>query len=205
MMPDVGSGLKDLIMKYPVLSSALMGASTGAPLGAALSEEGVTGRGAVQGALLGAGAGALGGPVLHKFHSIMPGPEKTLALGALTSGALGGAVGQRHLSPWVMEHLKALAEAEAEDVVDRKRRRRGEPKEASVMDLKKEAEMEKEAVIRTSAFDFGMEAYLTDLGMEKEAFAKACGVEPESLAERTIECLSSQLEEVPSESPAEGE
>jgi len=202
----------ELIAKYPALSSALIGTAVGAPTGAAFSAEGAESRGALQGALLGAGLGAAGGPTAHLLRQLLPSPEKALAVGGVAGGGLGGILGQRNLSPWVMEHLKTLAEADAEEVAAKKLKRRSqlgvEPKitdgkEASDMSVKtkanqvitKEAEMEKEGELRTLSFEFGMNVFLREKGIDKTAFSKAAGLDnPRELAERTIEWMADQLQ-----------
>jgi hypothetical protein len=166
----------------------------------------------MQGALLGAGLGAAGGPTAKLLRQLMPSPERALAIGGAAGGGLGGLLGQRNLSPWVMEHLKTLAEAEAEEVAAKKSKRRSqlglEPKitdgkEASDMSVKtnakqaitKEAEMEKEGAARTLSFEFGMDVFLCEKGISKAAFSKAAGVDnPKELAERTIEWMADQLQ-----------
>jgi len=199
-MPTAAEKLTDFALKYPTLTAALTGAAAGAPVGAAFSEEGVEGRGAVQGALLGGSLGAVGGPAAKLLRSLVPSPQKALIVGGIGAGTLGGLLGQRKLSPWVMEHLKALADEEAKETMSRRvaKSEKPEDKEASVKmsqaTLEKQAEIEKEATDRTLAFEFGMDTFMKNAGVRKNDFAKAAGVEnPAELTDRTIAWVSDNL------------
>lgn len=189
--------LEELATKYPAVLGALIGAPTGAAVGGFSSDEGEEGRGAVGGALLGAGIGGVAGSMSNKANQIREILTPTMPGAVGIGGALGGVIGGRYakaqLAPWIKERLLAsglkdkppAAHKEASDMSQNTQN-----KEA----LEKAA-MDKEAADRVSAFDFGMEYFLSEHGIDKAAFAKKLEVEPNELAPATIAWLTKQLEE----------
>lgn len=142
------------MQRQPLAAATVLGAGIGAPAGALFSDVGEEGRGALQGALLGGAIGGIGGGVSHAMVSRLPSPEKALAVSALGGGIVGGAVGRRHLSPWMMEHLKSL---------------QGE-KEAFVTEQEKQAAA-KDATEKMEAFDFGVRTLCDDQKIPLEKVA----------------------------------
>jgi hypothetical protein len=56
----------------------------------------------------------------------------------------------------------------------------------------KQAELDKEADERISAFEFGMDLFFKDKGIEKKAFAEIVGITEEQVTEAGIACLEQQ-------------
>lgn len=144
------------MQRQPLAAATVLGAGIGAPAGALFSDVGEEGRGAVQGALLGGAIGGIGGGASHAMVSRLPSPEKALAVSALGGGIVGGAVGRRHLSPWMMEHLKSL---------------QGE-KEAFVTEQEKQAAAQDTAE-KMDAFDFGVRTFAEEQKIPLEKVAAA--------------------------------
>lgn len=61
------------------------------------------------------------------------------------------------------------------------------------MDQTKQAELNKEAEERISAFEFGMDLFFKDKGIEKKAFAEIAGITEEQITEAGIACLDQQM------------
>jgi hypothetical protein len=59
-------------------------------------------------------------------------------------------------------------------------------------DQTKQAELNKEAEERISAFEFGMDLFFKDKGIEKKAFAEIVGITEEQVTEAGIACLEQQ-------------
>lgn len=172
------------MQRQPLASSALLGAGIGAPAGALFSDVGEEGRGALQGGLLGATLGGIGGGASHSLVSALPTPEKALTISALGGGVLGGAMGRRHLSPWMMEHLKSL---------------QGQ-KEASVTEQEKQAAA-KTTAEKMEAFEVGMRDSVADAGLTMEKVAAVASspergfgvpISAEKLPEATLTWATSQ-------------
>jgi len=53
----------------------------------------------------------------------------------------------------------------------------------------KQAELDKEAEERINAFEFGMDLFFADKGIEKKAFAEIVGITEEQVTEAGIACL----------------
>ena len=53
----------------------------------------------------------------------------------------------------------------------------------------KQAELQKEAEERIAAFEFGMELFFHDKGIEKKALAEIAGIKEEQVTEAGIKCL----------------
>ena len=187
-MPASAGLIKDFLLKHPTIASALIGGGMGAVGGKLLSDSGQEETGTRRGALLGAGLGALGGTVSHGLANAAPTPLTALIGGAVTGGAVGGFAGRKMLDPWMVEQLKHSLT--------------GQEKEAQVSTVNKEqltkqAELEKVASDRTTAFDFGMEQFLNQYKLDKVEFSKAAGVDsPDKLAEAAIIWLSNSLQKV---------
>lgn len=173
---------RTFLAKNPTVTSALMGGAIGGGVGGVLSDPGAEGRGVAQGAMLGGIAGSLGGKTLHSIAKRAPSPEGSLSVGAIAGGTLGGYLGKRQVSPWMVQHL---------------RQQGYDKKEASVSqptELEKKAAMEKEAELN-NAFDFGMNTYFKQMGIDRAALIKAANqagakVDDASLAEATIQWVS---------------
>lgn len=174
------------LAKNPKVTSALMGSTLGGAVGGVLSDPGAEGRGVAQGALLGGIAGGLGGTASHfmadRAAKMVPSAEGALAAGAVAGGTLGGYLGKRQISPWVVQHLRQQGHGE---------------KEASVSqptELEKKAAMEKDAEI-TNAFDFGMNLFLKEQGIDRAELIKKANqagakVDDASLAEATLKWVT---------------
>lgn len=198
-LPQV-QALKDMLARSPGLMSALMGAGVGAATGAAFSDPGESGRGALQGALLGGVTGGVGGGMTHRLTKAVPSPEAAAASSALLSGTFGGYLGRRKTSPWVLEHLRSIVGNDKEASVDNTQINNLDPHLAASAKegIEKKAALEKEAADRTLAFDFGMEYFLKEKGVDKNEFAKKAGLEDgNKLAEATIAWASEQTQEQP--------
>ncbi len=181
--------IKDLLLKYPKLSSTLIGAGVGGPVGYAFSDYGEEPRGSLQGAILGGVSGLAGGAIGRAAQAATPTPAGALVLGGTLGGSAGGMLGRRQLSPWMLEQIKA-------NMQDKEK-----SKEASVNireEIQKEAELVKEADEQTLAFDFGMEVFLKEAGMDKAEVAKLAGLQsPDKLAGASIQWLSERIKEAP--------
>ncbi len=57
----------------------------------------------------------------------------------------------------------------------------------------KQAEMDKEAEERIAAFEFGMDLFFKDKGIEKQAFSEITGLTAEQITEAGIVCLDQQM------------
>jgi hypothetical protein len=57
----------------------------------------------------------------------------------------------------------------------------------------KQAEMDKEAEERIAAFEFGMDLFFKDKGIEKKALAEIVGITEEQVTEAGIACLDQQM------------
>jgi hypothetical protein len=187
--------LKELAEKYPAVLGALIGAPVGGAVGGFSSDPGEEGRGALGGAALGAGLGAVGGgmssAVRKATNELTPGPLTAVGLGAAGGGLLAGRYAKSSIAPWIKERLLEQKESKKE-ASDMSQQVAEQAKEA----LEKQAELEKVAADRVNAFDFGMEYFLAEKGIEKAAFAKQLGLEdPELLAPAMIQWLNKQLEE----------
>lgn len=209
--------LKRAPSEYPKLTGTTLGAATGGAAGGLFSEEGATGRGVMQGALLGGGAG-LGAGALR---------ELPLVPAALSAGIPIGWMARRKLSPLRAEELREQREErkrlriKEELEEDRKKAKAsGWPeglekteahnskyKENPLMSAQENLKFLKEAVQqnqeglekdaeRLLAFDVGMEVFCEANGITKEAMAQAVGLEPEELAAETVAYLSQQAEQV---------
>ena len=195
--------LVELARDNPALLGALLGAPVGAGTGALSSEEGAEGRGALGGGALGAGLGAIGGTVGSKGiqsaeavrNILQPSPLKAAILGATALGVAGGRYGKSELPDWVKQRLaEAKVEKEAESPMENKTmkspaaiiaahhreqemKENREAGETPAVEKKEEAaltEVEKKtAMARIAAFDYGMDVWLAEHGIEKVAFAGA--------------------------------
>lgn len=190
------SQIAEFAAKHPTLLAALAGGATGAGVGAATSDEGEELRGAVGGGALGAGFGALGGTVADKVRSAIvamtPSQQKALIAGGVTAGGIAGYHGRAALPAWVKRRLMTQSDvsgrlAAGEDETSMGLNEKGAQdmsdanKNTSATDardnLTKQAEMEKESAERLAAFDFGMDLFCAEGGLEKAALAKAYGIE----------------------------
>ena len=184
----------------PALLGALLGAPVGAGTGALISDEGERGKGAIGGTALGGGLGALGGSIGSKGVQVaeaargilQPTPLKATILGGSMAGLMGGHYAKSELAPWIKARLAEEAVAKANS----------NPKEAAApMEPNQTEEMAKLA-----AFEFGMDAWLKEQGIEKPAFAQAVkqagllDVEnPEQLAEKSRTWLQKVAQSVEAE------
>jgi hypothetical protein len=175
----------------------LLGAGAGGVVGALGSDENARLRGALQGAALGAGAGALGstvntsadrlGEALRRIpHAI----KDVVGPSVIGGGALAGLMGASEASPYEIEKLRLAAEEKAE----RERRvlqllQELETKETNMSTPEEKKAEEKQAVERAEkmlAFEFGIDTALDNMGLDKEATAKACGVSVSELPEALL-------------------
>ena len=203
---------------YRLLGHATLpvaGAAAGGVTGGLFSDEGAEARGALQGALLGAGVGLGGKMGLEALKRVDAGD---LALGGtLAGGGVAGLIGQRRLSPWVLEKLKLQEKEKAErwSRVHRPPRggidKDGSAKENGNMGMQEMLKQAREALnpdvpaekkagaedfdTRLNAFEFGMEAKLKDLGIEKSAVAQAAQAPEGELALRTLAWVTEETEE----------
>jgi hypothetical protein len=99
-----------------VAALPVIGAGVGGLTGGIFSDEGATLRGALQGALLGGGAG-VGGTLIRRFD-----PTQAALAATLLGSGVGGLIGQRRVSPWTVEKMK-LKEM---DKMERRRKLRDE-------------------------------------------------------------------------------
>jgi len=183
--------LKELAEKYPAVLGALIGAPVGGAVGGFSSDPGQEGRGVLGGATLGAGLGAVGGGSLDAIrratNELRPSSLTAIGMGAAGGGLLAGRLAKSSIEPWIKERILE-SKKEASDM---SQEAKGQTKE----ELEKQAQMEKVATDRVNAFDFGMEYFLTEKGIEKTAFAKALGLDsPDKLAPATIQWLNQQIE-----------
>jgi hypothetical protein len=211
-MPGLADKVLEFIRKYPYIAAPALGAGVGGTAGGIFSEEGAEGRGALQGALLGAGMGGLGAAATSALHSVTPTAEHALMLGALGGGAFGGLAGQRRLGPWgvkqreMQEEEKRRKAEDAERRIDEEAQAKEQDKEAAAMDkvtpenaraaVKAEG-LDKEALdARVKAFDFGVDLLCEAEGIDKKAFAEAYGLQSaDELTPAMIACLNAQLVE----------
>jgi len=59
----------------------------------------------------------------------------------------------------------------------------------------KQAEMQKEAADRIAAFEFGMDLFFQDNGIDKVAMAELASIPQDTITERGIECLAKAMEQ----------
>ena len=196
----------------PALLGALLGAPVGAGTGALISDEGERGKGAIGGTALGGALGAVGGSIGSKgvqmaeaAHGILrPTPLKAAIVGSSMAGLMGGRYAKSELAPWIKARLAeestekanqkeaAMASApvpaafahEAKESPKKEKKEQHEAGETPAVEKIEEAKL--------AAFEFGMEAWLKEQGVEKPAFAQAIkqagllDVEgPEQLAEKS--------------------
>ena len=187
--------LTELARRKPWLVGALAGGALGAPIGLARSEEGEEMRGALAGGLTGAGVGALGGMATKKLQDVMDALAGTrggqIAAAGGVGGLIGGGIGAAKMAPWVKRRLMRQAGGEPEMANE-------ENKEAQMANEEtvKQAEQEKVAADRISAFDFGVTLFCDERGINKQAFAEALGFEKEAeMAQGIVECMTSQQEQ----------
>ncbi len=198
--------------KHPTALASLAGAGVGGLTGALTSEEGEEHKGAIGGAALGAGGGALAGSIGLNARKLMealtPSPEKALLTGGIAGGAYAGYHGRAGLPAWVKKRLMTQSDLAGESARDEDMNQLGLDKGASHMsdikndassareNLTKQAELEKMAAEKIAAFDCGMDIYCDEKGINKEALAKAHGInDVTELAPRTIAWLNSQTSE----------
>lgn len=190
--------LAELAEKYPSILGALVGAPTGATIGGFSSDEGEESRGAVGGALLGGALGAGVGSMSNKANRIREILTPTMPQAVGIGGALGGVIGGRYakaqLAPWIKERLLSSGIKDKPHVVHKEASDMSQNTIQNKEALEKVA-MEKEAAERVNAFDFGMEYFLSENGIDKTAFAKKLDVDPKDLAPATIAWLTKQLDE----------
>lgn len=197
--------VKALISTHPEIAASLIGGLSGGVVGAMHSDEGEKAKGAIGGALLGAGGGALAGTVGKNIQSLMaaltPTPEKALIAGGVAGGGLAGYYGKSHLPSWVKNRLDTQGDLSGQIAANEDREELGLNKGANMLtpeELTKQAELEKTAAKKVAAFDFGMDLYCSENNFDKEALARAHGIEDVAeLAPRTIVWLNSQLEQQP--------
>lgn len=178
-LKETAEKIVQLIGDYPQLAAPLLGAGTGALTGAAFSEQGAIGTGALRGGLLGGLIGGGAGLGAYGAQKAFPTAGGMTAAGAGLGGAVGGLLGQSKASPWAIELMKMQHEE--------KRRKREEKEKGEEPMEKKEPEVEpqvkeaqvKEAAERLTAFEFGMDVWCQKNGIEKAEFAKAAGVNPD--------------------------
>lgn len=196
----------------PVVLAPAVGAGVGGLGGAVLSDDGAELRGALQGATLGGLMGAGTGLGAVALQKLMPTANQAALIGGALGGGLGGVIGQRRISPWVGDLLKQ----EATDKILQERELRAQLAQEELMQrqaaglggikmgaqneqaMNKQA-MEKEAAERMDAFEHGLNVWLQEKGIEKEAFAVACGVTPAEFVpaarlwyEETVTALAAQ-------------
>lgn len=193
------TSLADLVKERPWLLGALIGGGIGAPVGMLRSDEGEEARGAAAGALGGAGLGALGGLGADTLGKLLSSQKSQMVLGGL-AGVGGGMLGASRLAPWVKKRL--MRQAETEPPMER-------PKEAAMgnetekaakeaakdmanearAELEKAAAMEKDALAHVRAFDFGIDLFCQENGINKQAFAEMLGFAHENeMAPGILEC-----------------
>lgn len=61
----------------------------------------------------------------------------------------------------------------------------------------KQAELKKEAEERITAFEYGMDLFFKDKGIEKQALAEIAGIKEEQVTEAGIECLKQMIAQQP--------
>jgi hypothetical protein len=200
--------LTELARKKPWLVGALAGGALGAPIGLMRSDEGEEMRGALAGGLTGAGVGALGGMGAKKLQDVIDAIAtrgQQIAAAGGVGGLVGGAVGASKMAPWVKKRLMRQAGGEPEMAEEEnKEAQMANETEKVVKDLtkdmpaEKQAEQEKVASDRVNSFDFGIDLFCQENGLNKQAFAEMLGFENEKdMAQGIIECLVSNQQEAP--------
>lgn len=174
-LKETADKLVQLIGEYPQLAAPLLGAGTGALTGAAFSEQGAIGTGALRGGLLGGLIGGGAGLGAYGAQKAFPTAGGMTAAGSGLGGAVGGLLGQSKASPWAIELMKLQHE---ERHRKREEREKGEKKMEKNEPEVKEAQV-KEAAERLTAFEFGMDVWCQKNGIEKTALAEAAGVNPD--------------------------
>jgi len=210
--------LTELARKKPWLVGALAGGAIGAPIGLVRSEEGEELRGALTGGLAGAGVGALGGMGARKLQDVIDAIAGSRGGQIATAGGLGGLVGggigAAKMAPWIKKRLMRQAggepemmeeenkeaqmanEPEMKTLAQIKAEKQGAQQPAQQPEQEKQAELEKVAADRISAFDFGIDLFCNENGLNKQAFAETLGFEKEAeMAQGIVECLVSSQQE----------
>lgn len=175
----------EIVKNNPRLSAMLLGGTAGGLIGGARSEEGAQLQGALYGAglggLAGGAAGSAAGTAKDVVDLLTPTKTTTMLTSGLAAGGLAGMYGKSRISPWA--RARALGEAGVDpsavgDVV-RKEESVDTGKEASMSTvaqvkeaIEKQAELEKEAALRMTAFDAGIDLALGEKKVSKEALAK---------------------------------
>jgi hypothetical protein len=183
--------LAALLKSKPWLIGTLTGAAVGAPVGLFKSDEGEGTSGALGGALAGAGIGTAAGMGVDAIRRLLGTTGMGMAVGG-AAGLGGGILGASKLSPWIRKRLMNQAEVEPEMEM---------PKEANMDEAEdqvvegdeqtKQAELEKVAVARINSFDYGLELFCHENGINKQALAEAVGFESaDQMAPGIIECMT---------------
>lgn len=198
--------LLQLLSEHPMAAVPALGAGIGGATGAIFSDEGASGRGALQGALQGALLGTGGALTGRALHSVMPTPEHAMLAGSTAGGLLGGLFGQRRLSPWGMRRLELdRAEADKREAARAFADELAKTKEAAMAEqtpiqqirdsLTKQAAAHDNTPERLAAFDFGVDVYCQKTGLSKAELAKKAGVAEDKLSEGLVAWLNQQTEE----------
>jgi len=213
---DVAKKLIEFLRKAPTnqpkLTGSALGALAGGTAGGLFSEEGATTRGALQGALLGSGAG-LGVSALRDLPIVASAVGASIPVGLL---------GRRKLSPLRAEELREQreerkAQRRKKGLMDNPPKVVGElelqaaynskHKENALMSAKANLEFLKQATNKSAvelektaeqilSFDVGMDIFCQNSGISKAALARPFGLTEQELAVATITALMNRAEHV---------
>jgi hypothetical protein len=202
----------------------LIGAGAGGVTGGIFSDEGATLRGALQGALLGAGAG-LGGSIIQRFDPSQAALAATLlggGVGGLIGQRRVSPWSVEKMKLKELEKIEKRRKLHAADEAEKEERVVGEAgmeKEQSAKESdmsiaekaeevrkalgseKKTAAAEPEAMSdadfqeHANAFEFGIDTFCKEAGIEKKALAQAAQVPEEHFTLAALAWLANQTED----------